>query len=361
MFFLQDGQVFSYQPPAAPSPSQIVTGFVGSSFGSIPARDIRVYLPRGYTNNTWKRYPVLYMHDGQNIFRPGGAFGCWGVDSTMDREISQGRVRETIVVGVLDVGNRLSEYCPPGDSVSNGTVYPGNADQYANFLIHNVRPQVDGNYRTLNDPANTLTMGSSMGGLVSAYLGLETNVFGKVGPMSPSFWTAPKFVGRIESNAMPLVRFYIDWGTGNEANSMWLPCWGVISSLGRKGYTRGSDLLPVVGCGEDHNEAAWSNRFPGAVRFLLNPWDEANRLAGAEYPPVLRAAGGGSPDALALSHGALAGFRYSVESATNVAGIWQATTTSAVENLPWAERTFAITNGALPGELRLFRAAAFAP
>lgn len=358
VFFLQDGNVYNYWPPAAPSTSRIVTNFVGSSFGSIPARDVRIYLPRGYTNNTWRRYPVLYMHDGQNIFRPGGAFGCWGVDSTMEREISQGRVRETIVVGVLDVGNRLTEYCPPGDTVLGN---PGNAQQYANFLVHNVRPFVDSTYRTLNDPANTLTMGSSMGGLVSAYLGLETNEFGRVGAMSPSFWTASKFQGRIASNLMPRVRFYIDWGTGNEAEDMWDPCWDVVSSLGRDGYTLGSEVRPVVGCGQDHNEAAWSNRFPGAARFLLDPWDEPNRLAQASYPPVLTASTGTVAGVVAAGYPSLLGYAYRVETATNPAAPWVATATSAVEQLPWAIRSFSTTNGALPGDSRHYRLSAFVP
>ncbi len=350
VFFLQGGQIFNYWPPAAPSASQIVTTFVGSSFGSIPARNVRVYLPRGYTNSAWRRYPVLYMHDGQNVFAPGGAFGCWGVESTMDREISQGRVRETIVVGVLDVGNRLSEYCPPGDTAAGN---PGNAKEYANFLIHNVRPHVDAAFRTLNDPGNTLTIGSSMGGLVSAYLGLETNVFGKVGPMSPSFWTASNFVGRIATNALPLVRFYMDWGTGNEASSMWNPCWGVVAALDRNGYSRGQDLLPVVGCGQDHNEAAWSNRFPVAARFLLSPWDEPNRLAQEEHPPRV-----GWSGATGVVHRSLAGFRYRLEQASDPGGAWASVQTSAVEALPWSSVEFGASGGA---EIRLFRSVAEMP
>jgi predicted alpha/beta superfamily hydrolase len=197
--WLQDGQLYSYRPAASVSPPRITETNVASSFAGIPGRRIRIYLPRGYDEHPWKRYPVLYLHDGNNQFSTNCDMCSWQADLTATREISQGRMREAILVGVDNSTNRILEYLPPPDVFSG---QPGVADQFANFLVHNVRPTVDFHFRTLNQPAHTLTLGSSMGAVLAAYLGFETNVFGGVGLMSPAFWTAPLLVGRMASNAV---------------------------------------------------------------------------------------------------------------------------------------------------------------
>ncbi|NBQ64586.1 MAG: hypothetical protein EBT95_03425 [Verrucomicrobia bacterium] len=88
VFFVQDGQIFTYRPPATLSAPQIITTNVGSTVTNIPSRPVTIYLPRGYTQNTWKKYPVLYFHDGQNVFFPGGSFGTWDADRIANHEIS---------------------------------------------------------------------------------------------------------------------------------------------------------------------------------------------------------------------------------------------------------------------------------
>ncbi|HMP77464.1 MAG TPA: alpha/beta hydrolase-fold protein [Kiritimatiellia bacterium] len=350
VFFLQDGHVCNYWPPAAPSAPTIITQFVSSSIGGIPGRDVRIYLPRGYTNNAWKRYPVLYMHDGQNIFDPGGPYGTWGAEHSLTREISQGRMREVIVVGVNNNANRLAEYCPPGDSAAGNA---GIADAYAGFLVHNVRPAIDGAFRTLNDRANTMTMGSSMGGLVSSWLALRTNVYGAAGVMSPSFWTAPNFRGWIFSNDTKGVRLYLDGGTDEEA-SLWDHFWPVRGYLMQDGYVERGDLLTFLGCGQIHNEAAWAARTPVALRFLLDLWDEPNRLSKTEYPPRLEWEG-----ATGVVHRTLSGFRYRLETTSNaVEGAWQPVQTSAVHQLPWSSQRWTTVQSE---KIALFRAVAEAP
>ena len=332
--FLQDGDLFNYRPPAVVgAPGWVLTN-VASSFPGIAGRTIRIFLPRGYTNNTWKRYPVLYLHDGQNVFFPGGDYGSWDCDLTATKEISQGRMRETILVGMDNTDARLTEYCPPGDNAGYGA---GIGDQYANFVVHNVRPTLDTHFRTLNDPGNTLTLGSSMGGLISAYFGFETNVFGKVGVVSPSFWAADRFVGRINSNNVHGLRVYMDWGTNeDEGDSMWTPPWTVYDDLLRDGYAPNDDLKLVIGVGDEHNEAAWAARFPGMCHYLLTIRDEANRLAHEEVPPRLESA----PALGQLGFEAQAGWTYSLErSASLVPPSWNGVATSAVEVLPWQPRT----------------------
>ena len=148
-FEVQDGNVFSYQPPPIVSAPQIINHFVDSTATNIADRNVRIYLPRGYTQNSTKRYPVLYLHDGQNVFDPGGDFGSWSADATATREIGQGRMRETILVGIDNTANRIPEYMPPNDTYQ-GT--QGRGDSYASFVINNVRPYLDFNFRTLNDP-----------------------------------------------------------------------------------------------------------------------------------------------------------------------------------------------------------------
>jgi len=127
---LQDGNIFNYQPPAVVDSSQIVTTFITSGWApTIPSRNIRIYLPRNYATNTWKKYPVLYMHDGQNDFQPGEGFGCWNADWTADDMISLGVMRETIIVAVDNSSEREREYVPPNGDCGSG---PGTANQYGN-------------------------------------------------------------------------------------------------------------------------------------------------------------------------------------------------------------------------------------
>ena len=123
VFFVQDQQVFNYPPPASLSAPRMVTWNVGSTVSNIPGRPITIYLPRGYTENTWKKYPVVYFHDGQNVFFPGDGFGTWDADRIATYEIGQGRMRECILVAVPN-GNsygsdRLYEYLPDGDTITN--------------------------------------------------------------------------------------------------------------------------------------------------------------------------------------------------------------------------------------------------
>ncbi|MBU1692597.1 MAG: hypothetical protein KKC51_01400 [Verrucomicrobia bacterium] len=338
VFFLQDGNIYNYRPPTNVSASRIDSTNVTSSWApTIPSRMCRIYVPRGYGENTWKRYPALYMHDGTNVFQPGGIFGCWNAELIADKEISQGRMRECIIVAVDNSPERNREYIPPGDDSGAGS---GTADQYANFLIHNVRPMVDAHYRTLNDWSNTLTIGSSFGGLVSFYLGFETNVFGKIGPMSTAFWPADKFVGRIETNRYHGPRIYMDMGT--EEPSLWDENMDAYDQLLDNEYAVNADLLLEVGCGHEHNEAAWAARLPDTYHFILSLWDEPNLLAQEEHLPVIDTA---SATSFAVEFTALRGRTYQLErSLTLAAGSWTNAGALAEELLPWAPRTIQDTN-----------------
>ncbi len=354
-FVLQDGQIYNYWPPASVSVSRIIVTNCGSSFPAIPGRTVQIYLPRGYDQNTWKKYPVLYMHDGQNVFQPGGIYGTWSAETNADHMISLGMMRETIIAAVDNSTNRIHEYLPPYDTYAGR---PGVADQYANFLIHNVRPMMDWNYRTLSDRDNTLTLGSSCGGVVSFYLGLETNVFGKIGPMSTAMWISPVLKGRMESNDTSGLRIYMDMGTGEsdgDEPEMWNDHWAVYDLLLRDDYVPNETLRSEIGCGHIHNEAAWDARLPMAYEFLLNINDEPNRLLQREHPPV--AAVAGFTSGFAITTPTLKGHSYAMERCTSLVNpVWTNVYISAAETLLWSSKTLTDTNP--PGDCLYYRIAA---
>ena len=303
VFTVQDGQVFNYQPPATVSAPSITTRFVGSTVSGIPARNIHIYLPRGYTENATKRYPVVYFHDGQNVFFPGGTFGTWDADRIANYETSQGRIREAILVAI-DNGNgygsdRQIEYIPPGDQLPGQP--PGTADKYVQFLRDNVLPTLDYNYRTLNQPgqpaqpAANLTAGSSLGGLLTAYMGMtNSGVFGKIGVFSPAFWAGPNFIANTLNPAPKLpLTIYMDIGSTessggqSDSNIYWLGAFSVYNQWQSVGYAVNSDLLMYPQCGAVHNEGAWSGRLPTFFQYALSLWTEPNPLALAKFPPKL--------------------------------------------------------------------------
>jgi predicted alpha/beta superfamily hydrolase len=298
VFAVQDGQVFNYQPPATVSAPTITTRFVSSTVNGIPGRNIHIYVPRGYTQNTTKRYPVIYFHDGQNVFFPGGTFGTWDADRIANYETSQGRMRETILVAI-DNGNdygsdRGYEYIPPEDG--------GGADKYVQFLRDNVLPTLDYNYRTLNQPGlparpeADITAGSSFGGVITAYMGMtNSNVFGKIGAFSPAFQSAPNFWSNVLNPApkFPL-KIYMDVGSTESQSSQttsdkyWLDAWNVYSTWLGKGYAVNSELLMYPQCNGVHNEHYWSGRLPTFFQFVVNQWSEPNLLALEKFPPTVQ-------------------------------------------------------------------------
>jgi enterochelin esterase-like enzyme len=241
-----------------------------ATINGVTGRGVRIYLPRGYALHPQRRYPVLYMHDGQNVFAPGGPFGCWFAENAVNLLVHQGRLRELIIVAVDNSPHRPAEYVPElaDDVVSNA--------DYNSFLINELKPYVDANYRTLVDAQHTGVMGSSFGGIASLVLGLEHgDVFGRVAAMSPSFWvgaTGSKVAaGRILSD----VRLYFDSGDSNDGQELTLQTRDAVLKTGR---VLRDDFYYTVGFNQQHNEAAWSARLPEALQFLFPIAEEPNAL-----------------------------------------------------------------------------------
>ena len=247
--------------------------YLDSPMKEFPGRMIRVWLPPGYGDGK-RRYPVVYCHDGQNIFDPGGPFGSWSADKVAGEEMKAGRVRPAILVGIDNTPDRVREYLPPGDVVPEGRSAAGEkgrADLYARYLLQVVKPYVDQKFRTWSDRENTLVLGSSMGGVVSQYL-LESHgdVFGGAGVFSPAYWTSPKFFAASLGETKPPGRIYLDMGT-REGRSYWPDVLRIYQHWVAGGAVIFREVWFQPGMGAEHNEKAWKERLPAALRFLLPP------------------------------------------------------------------------------------------
>ncbi|OAA31093.1 hypothetical protein AT15_08950 [Kosmotoga arenicorallina S304] len=233
-------------------------------------RNIIVYLPPSYKNDLQKRYPVLYMHDGQNLFDAVTSFvGEWEADETAEKLIKSGEIKEIIIVGIYNKGDqRLTEYSPWPFS-SDGYTSEGKGDLYVDFIINSLKPYIDGHFRTLPDRESTAIAGSSMGGLISLYAAFKKpEIFGMVGAMSSSFWVSNgKIFDFVENAGVRNLRIYIDMGTGEGAQAL-KDTIKMVSLLKSIGYTDDT-LLYVEDKGALHNEQFWAKRFPEMLKFFF--------------------------------------------------------------------------------------------
>jgi predicted alpha/beta superfamily hydrolase len=258
---------------------QAVSGQVStfrSSFVSAhttAARPIYVYLPPTAIENTAARFPVVYMHDGQNLFDPRLSFGgvAWEVDQAVDRAAEDGSFAEPIVVGIGNSADRGNELTPTRDATEG---FGGNGDAYLLMITDEIKPLVDAQFKTLPDRAHTAIVGSSLGGLISAHAGVKrSDAFGLVGALSPSTWWDNRVILRevpLLGSVRPL-RVYVDSGDSGPSNDDVTNTAALASAWENAGYRRNQDLSYRVAAGDRHEEAAWQRRVPGAFAFLLGP------------------------------------------------------------------------------------------
>lgn len=223
-------------------------------------RDVLVYLPPGYDSNRPQRYPVLYLHDGQNLFDGATSFvpGMeWRVDETAQELINAGEIEPLIIVGIYNTGEqRVNEYTPTKDSVRN---IGGEADSYGRMIVEELKPMIDREYRTFADRAHTGLGGSSLGGLVSLYLGLRhPQTFGKLAVLSPSVWWDKRMILReVQSlKSKPASRIWLDMGT-KEGDRALSDVARLRDGLIKKGWKPGVDLIYFEATDGLHNEHAW--------------------------------------------------------------------------------------------------------
>lgn len=252
----------------------------------VPARDVDIWLPPGYAENPDARYPVLYMHDGQNLFDPSLSYTGvdWGVDESMTRLAVAGRIEPAIVVGVWNTPARFEEYMPQkvatGGSIATGvegrppiSTERVVSDAYLRFLVEELKPRVDAAFRTRPGRDDTLIAGSSMGALISLYAAAEyPDVFGRVGAVSTHLPLGEGLVVDWFARHLPdpaTHRIWFDHGTAT-LDAGYAPYQQRMDAAMRAaGYVDGVNWTTRVYEGAGHNERAWRARMDDILLFLL--------------------------------------------------------------------------------------------
>ena len=229
-------------------------------------RRIWIYLPKGYEDSN-KEYPVLYMHDGQNLFDKSTSFtGEWEVDETLDY-LSESKVLELIVVGIENGGQeRINEYTP---YKLNSYASKAEGARYVKFISEVLKPYVDDNYRTLTNREHTGIMGSSLGGLISFYASMEfEDTFGMAGIFSPSFELIDPVIPK-EEIIKPLSETRLYLMCGDQESEQMVPAMQtMIKEMIDLGF-ESDNIFSVVVKGGMHNEELWQKEFENAVRWLF--------------------------------------------------------------------------------------------
>jgi predicted alpha/beta superfamily hydrolase len=236
-------------------------------------RDVLVWLPPGYegVRTSVSNYPVLYMHDGQNLFEPETAFNKgehWRVGETAGELIEAGRIEPLIIVGIYNTGEmRIDEYTPTTDARLGG----GHADDYGRMIIEELKPLIDRAYRTRTDRDSTGIAGSSLGGLVSLHLGFtHPAVFARVAALSPSVWWGRKAILKTvrEARSKPKLRLWVDMGTAEGRRGL-DDARLLKAALVGLGFSDGVDLHYAEYEGATHSEQAWSERVGPMLEWLF--------------------------------------------------------------------------------------------
>jgi predicted alpha/beta superfamily hydrolase len=222
-------------------------------------RRVWIYLPDGYEGSQ-EHYPVLYMHDGQNVFDDATSYaGEWGVDECLDS------MKKKCIVVAIDNGlaKRINEYCPY-DMEKFGK---GEGDQYVEFLAKTLKPFIDKNYRTKPGKQNTFVAGSSMGGIISMYAVLKyPDVFGGAGVFSPAFWVGPKIFDDIKAKGSK-VNSKIYFYAGNQEGETMVPdtkkAYELMSTVSK------SKMTTVIREEGKHNEQRWRAEFPAFYNWIM--------------------------------------------------------------------------------------------
>ena len=308
-YHLAPGQTVDLYPHFSSRAGRVITLF--ASFKSTVlnnTRDVYAYLPASYAENSDATYPVVYLHDGQNLWAalPQLAFSStWNVDTAFDDAASEGACSsggqvgwaapapgaapatctgdgdcasgscrtfpEAIVVAPGNTSGRIYEYTPTPDPTTPGG---GGGDLYLQFLINELKPAVEAHFgaRARTGVENTVLAGSSLGGLISAYAGYKRpDVYGAIGAISPSsWWNNGVIIGDIKlTKPSPLrpLRVYVDSGSGDADDQSDTDL--LSAAYLSVGYQQGANYTRVLQTGATHGETYWAERFPGAMQFLL--------------------------------------------------------------------------------------------
>jgi predicted alpha/beta superfamily hydrolase len=263
---------------AAAGPGQLHKHEKFSSRFLAKKRDLIVYTPGIYEKRPDLQFPVLYLEDGQNLFDPATSFipgVYWQVGETADALIAQGAIQPLVIVGIYNTGKqRVNEYTPTRDRKLGG----GKADKYGRLLVEELQPFIESRYRIAQGPENKGLGGSSLGGLLTIYLGMQyPQVFGRLAVLSPSVWwnhrAILQSVARAKLPQRP--RIWLDVGTSEGGTRTVEHVTALRDALLQKGWQENRDLHFEIFPGAQHNEAAWAQRVGPLLQFLFPASDSA--------------------------------------------------------------------------------------
>ncbi|MBF0408276.1 MAG: esterase [Candidatus Riflebacteria bacterium] len=240
-------------------------------------RTIAVYLPPQYEKSTGERFPVLYMHDGQNIFDAATCFSGseWQADETAEKLIAEKEIEPLIIVGIYNNADRADEYLPVRDEIRKKG---GNASAYARFVTEEVKPFIDKNYRTLPERENTAIAGSSFGGVISMYIAsIYPEIFSKCAIVSPGLWIGDKWPirqAKEDGKWMQKMRLWLDMGTQEgdditEFNKGISDTRELEKLFISNGLKSGKDYIYLEVEGGRHHESDWAKRFDRILKFFF--------------------------------------------------------------------------------------------
>lgn len=254
-------------------PGTLHTHYFASAGHGPAGRRVRVWTPNGYAEDTARRYPVLYLQDGQNVFDDASAFGGtgWQAHRTAQKLIDRRKIEPPILVGIDNAGGHRTDDYTPVPWLGKG----GHADEYADLLLAEIMPFVNGRYRTKPGPASTAIGGSSLGGLFGLCAGIRLHtVFGHIAAMSPSVFWANGHLLRVLARRPKLpVRIWLDSGSRETAN-LRSGIEELVALLVAKGWQKHrtvarADLRHLNAKGGRHDEASWGRRFDRVLKFLF--------------------------------------------------------------------------------------------
>ena len=238
-------------------------------------RTVRIYTPDAYDASPKQRFPVLYMHDGQNVFAhpESSVYETWCANATLEQLVSEGRVEPWIIVAVDSTSDRLAEYSPWDEPRSH---VRARGEPYVRFVVDTLKPYVDSVYRTRQGPQWTGVMGSSLGGLISLYLGWKhPELLARIGGLSPSvMWGWNRFFAEWSTHTRRWSRIYLDAGVHEIIDPVGYTMYygdttrDFYHHLKRLGYAD-HELALVLDPQGLHHERDWQRRLPDAMQWLL--------------------------------------------------------------------------------------------
>ncbi|MFP5227214.1 MAG: alpha/beta hydrolase [Acidobacteriota bacterium] len=260
-------------PPGEPAHAR-VRKHAGFTSRFLPGeREISVYLPPGYEDDPERAYPLLILQDGQNLFDPATSFipgKTWRVAESADDAITSGEVEPLVIAGVANAGERrIAEYTPTRDMKLGG----GESGKYALLLVRELLPFLHARYRLRAEPDHTGIGGSSLGGLVSFWMGLRhPDVFGRLAVLSPSVWWNHRYILTYLNDVAPELhcrpRIWLDVGD-QEGRRTLADADMLHARLRKQGWHDEIDLQYETIAGGTHDEASWAERVRPMLRFLF--------------------------------------------------------------------------------------------